>query len=227
MKPCPAESPENDLVKSWWVSYPFIGHNPEVGPMKIHVALALFAIGNCLAADSGEALSEPKTLLKVVTALESSNRDELASKKDEQGISYHLRNAVFLGTVNKGGRTYTIAEAVYVRSSPPGRDTPPPRGHSFIVVFDLKFRICGVGRVSGGGYCMRGEKLYAGAYDQKKEPCADFGSTKAVTRHSGYPEIGLDYPFPDRISEEDWQSGAFLKNLSDEDKKSGRYPKQE
>jgi hypothetical protein len=74
---------------------------------------------------------------------------------------------------------------------------------------------------------MRGEMLYAGAYDQNKKPCADFGSTRALTRHGGYPEIGLDYPFPDRISEEDWQSGAFLKNLSDADKRSKLYPKQE
>lgn len=195
--------------------------------MKIHVVLALFAIGTSMAADSGEALCEPKTLLKIVTALESSNRDVLVSKKDEQGTSYHLRSAIFLGTVNRDGRTYTIAKADYIRSSPPGRDTPPPRGHCFIVVFDPQFHICGAGRVSQGEYSMRGEKLYTGAFDLNKEPCADFGSTRAQIRHGGYPEISLDYPFPDRISEEDWQSGAFLKNLSEEDKKSGIFPKQE
>lgn len=194
--------------------------------MKIQVFFAIATIGTCIAADSGEALSEPKTLLRIVTAIESSNLDELTSKKDEQGTSYHLRRAVYLGTVNRGGQTYTIAHAVYVRSSPPGRDTPPPRGHDFIIVFDPKFTICGVGRTSYGEYYMKGEKLYPGPYDEKNEPCADFGSKRALTRHSGYTEIGLAYPFPDRISEDDWQSGAFLKNLSEEDKKSGLYPQE-
>jgi hypothetical protein len=194
--------------------------------MKTLTVLVLLAIGVCMAADSGEALSEPKTFLKIVTAIESSNIDVLTSKKDEQGTTYHLRRAEFLGTVNRADKTYTIAHAVFVRSSPPGRETPPARGHDFIVVFDPDFRICGVGRTTFGQYYMKGENLYFGAYDDKNEPCADFGCTRALTRKSGFTEIGLDYPFPDKISEEDWQSGAFLKNLSEEDKKSGLYPKQ-
>jgi hypothetical protein len=92
-------------------------------------------------------------------------------------------------------------------------------------VLDAKFNICGVGNTTFGEYYMKGERLYFGAYDEKKEPCADFGSTAAATRYGGYTEIGLDYPFPDRISEEDWESGRFLKTLSEEDNKSGLYPK--
>ncbi len=179
-----------------------------------------------MAADSGDALAEPQTFLKIVTAIESSNIDCLTSMKDERGTSYHLRRTEFLGTVNRADKTYTIAHAVFVRSSPPGRDTPPARGHDFIVVFGPDFKICGVGRTSCGDYYMKGEKLYFGAYDEKNEPCADFGCTRAFTRYRGFHEIGLEYPFPDKISEEDWQSGAFLKSLSEEDKKSGLYPKQ-
>ncbi|MCE9519856.1 MAG: hypothetical protein K8R87_09930 [Verrucomicrobia bacterium] len=194
--------------------------------MKILLAITLFAGATCFAADSGDALSEPKTFLKIVTAIESSKISELTSSKDEHGTSYHLRRAEFLGTVRRDGRTYTIAHAVFIRSSPLGQDTPPPRGHDFIVVLDPKFNICGVGRTTFGEYYMKGERLYFGAYDDNNKPCADFGSTAAFTRYRGYIEIGLEYPFPDRISEENWQTGAFLKSLSVEDKKSGLYPKQ-
>jgi hypothetical protein len=194
--------------------------------MKMLIALILFSMGTGFAADSGEALADPKTLLKVITAIESSKIDELTSQIDEQGTSYHLKKVSFLGTVNRSGKIYTIAHATYVRSSPPGRETPPARGHDFIVVFDSHFKICGVGRTTFGEYYMQGETLYHGTYDEKNEPCADFGSTEALIRYRGFINIGLDYPFPDRISEEDWQSGAFLKSLSEEDKNPGLYPKQ-
>jgi hypothetical protein len=59
--------------------------------------ISLFASALCSAADSGEALGEPKTLQKAVVAMESSRINELSSSKDEQGTSYHLRRVVFLG----------------------------------------------------------------------------------------------------------------------------------
>jgi hypothetical protein len=77
------------------------------------------------------------------------------------------------------------------------------------------------GRTAFGEYHMRGEQLYLG---DSSEPCADFASTDAIIRHGGYMEIGLPYPFQDRISDADWESGAFLKTLSERDKKSGLYP---
>lgn len=193
--------------------------------MKRAIAAIFLSIGTGFAADSGEALAEPQTLLKVISAIESSKIDVLTSKKDAQGTSYHLQRVKFLGTVTRSAQTYTIAHATYVRSSPPGRDTPPARGHDFIVVLDHNFIICQIGRTSFGEYYMKGEKLYLGAYNDKNEPCADFGCTNALTRYRGFQAIGLDYPFPGRISEDDWHSGAFLKELSDEDKQSGLYPK--
>jgi hypothetical protein len=71
--------------------------------MKFTSAVALLLSLSGFAADSGEALAEPKTLVKVISAVESSGNDELTSKKDEQGTSYHLRRANFLGTVTRGG----------------------------------------------------------------------------------------------------------------------------
>jgi len=174
--------------------------------MKSSIAVALLLSLSVFAADSGEALAEPKTLVKVISAIESSGIDELTSKKDEQGTSYHLRRAILLGTVTRAGLTYTIAHAVFVRSSPPGRETPPPRGHDFIVVLDANYRILAHGRTGFGEYRMRGDRLY---YDGIPDPCADFGTTSPGVRHGGYPEIGLPYPFPDRISDADWESGAF------------------
>lgn len=171
------------------------------------ILIALFAIGGyCAAADSGDALEEPQTLLKVVTAVEKSGIDELTSKKDEQGTSYHMRRIDLVGTITRDKRVYSIAHAVFVRSSPPGRDTPPARGHDFIIALDDGFKIVGVGRTGFGSYRMQGDKLYFG---ENKEPCADFGSTDPAIRHGGYFEIGLPYPFPDRISDEEWDSGSF------------------
>ena len=176
--------------------------------MKFSIVAFLLLSTAGFAADSGEALAEPKALLKVISAIESSSIDQLTSKKDEQGTSYHLRRAVLLGTVSRGGQTYTIAHAVFVRSSPPGRETPPPRGHDFILVLDSSFRILAHGRTTFGEYHMRGDRLYFG---DSAEPCADFASTDPRIRHSGYIDIGLSYPFPDRISEADWESRAFQK----------------
>ncbi len=175
--------------------------------MKFNIAVAFLLSLSGFAADSGEALAEPKTLVKVISAIESSGIDELTSKEDEQGTSYHLRRANLLGTVTRGGLTYTIAHAVFVRSSPPGRETPPPRGHDFVVVLDSSFRILAHGRTTFGEYHMRGDRLYFGS---STESCADFATTQPSIRHLGYHEIGLPYPFPDRISDADWESGAFL-----------------
>jgi hypothetical protein len=53
---------------------------------------------------------------------------------------------------------------------------------------------------------MQGDKLYFG---ENKEPSADFTSTEPAIRHGGYVKVGLPYPFPDRISDEEWDSGSF------------------
>jgi len=174
--------------------------------MKTIISLICFCVVTGYAADSGEALSEPQTLLKVITAIESSKIDELTSKKDEQGTSYHLRRANFLGTVTRDGQIYTIAHASYVRSSPPGRDTPPPRGHDFIVILDPRFRIVTHGRTGIGEYHMQGDVLKFG-----DTVVADFGSSEPAIRYHGWllDSTFLPYPFSDKISEADWQSGGF------------------
>ena len=165
-------------------------------------------------ADARYPQDEPKILLKIVTALENSGIEELDSNKtpgEGENTTYHLCSADFLGVVERNGGKFTIALAFYRRSSPPDGETPPARGHSFIVVLDKDWKVVGHGRpdVDGGIY-MLGDKLYSkkrGELEGKE--VADFASTSPQIRHGGYYLLNLEYPFPDRISDEDWDAGNF------------------
>ena len=167
-------------------------------------AVALHAGG------SEEPAHEPKVMLRMIESIENSKIDELTSKASDGGTTYHMRGFCYLGTVSRDKLTYTIAHAVFVRSRSPGTDTPPARGHDFIIVFDESFRIVAHGRTSFGTYRMAGDILMFG-----ESVVADFASTEPVTRHGGYIEIGLPYPFADRISDEEWDKGTFQKQHDD------------
>ena len=145
-------------------------------------------------------------MLKMIESIEASKIDVLTSKNGDSGTTYHMRGIQFLGTVSRDKQNYTVAHAVFVRSSSPGQATPPARGHDFIIVFDSAFRIAAYGRTDFGNYRMIGDRLMYG-----ENVVADFASTEPVTRHSGYFEIGLPYPFADRIPDEEWDKGTFKK----------------
>ena len=172
------------------------------------IAIALLAVATVHAADSGEPAAEPKVLLKIVQAIEASKVDELTSKAGDGGTSYHLREVRYLGTVSRDAQRFTIAQATFVRSSIPGKDTPPPRGHDFILILDSTFKIVSHARCEFGPYHMRGDRLMLG-----DTVAADFQTTDERIRHGGFLMGGgfLPYPFADRISDADWDSGAFRK----------------
>ena len=107
----------------------------------------------------------------------------------------------------RDAQRFTIAQATYVRSSSPGSETPPPRGHDFILILDSKFKIVSHARCGFERYRMSGDRLMLGDAE-----LADFQTTDERIRHGGFLLDGvLRYPFADRISDADWDSGAFKK----------------
>ncbi|QJE97733.1 hypothetical protein [Luteolibacter luteus] len=164
----------------------------------------------CMAGEPGDYQTEPKVLLKIVSALENSGIDRLTSRKPQgENNTYHLGSAKFLGTVTRAGKNYTIAYALFLRSSPPDQLTPPARGHHFIVVLDSDWRVSGFGNVEMGEYQMSGAKLFVrDGWDADARILADFASTEPAIRHAGYPLLNMDYPFLDRISRKDGETEA-------------------
>jgi hypothetical protein len=181
--------------------------------MKLLCLLALLALPMTSAGGQfGDYQEEPKILLKIVSALEKSGFEELTSRKPEgENYSYHLGAAKFLGTVERSGKSYVIAYAFFLRSSPQGRGTPPARGHHFIVVLDPEWKIVGHGRVDMGEYYLLGTELHylESKAGEEGQVIADFGSTKASVRNGGYSLLNMPYPFPDRISDADYEAGKF------------------
>jgi len=177
-----------------------------------HFILALFAVGSmAFAGSSADATAHPDIIAKLVQGLANSKIDELTSKtyrEVDSEYSYHLKAIDYLGTVQRDGRRYTIAAAKFIRSRAKGSEYPPARGHSFLVVFDDVFGIATHGRMEFGDYHMDGDVLKAG-----EEVIADFGSTEPAIRWHGWmlDSAFMPYPFADRISDADWESGAFRK----------------
>lgn len=155
---------------------------------------------------------QPKVLLKVVGALESSGVDELTSDEHlEAGVrtTYHLKEARYLGTLSWKDETVVLVTAFYIRSRNPGSDVPPARGHFFLVCLDAAAsKVVAYTRLELADYHLDGEIIKLG-----NQAVCDFGNHDDLTRYRGYLIGGalLPYPFKDRISEADWESGAFKK----------------
>lgn len=147
----------------------------------------------------------------MVQGLAASKIDELTSKTYEhegREYSYHLKTIDYLGTVERDGCRYTIASAKFIRSSAKGSEYPPARGHGFLLLFDDAFKVATHGRLDFGDYHMEGHVLKSG-----QAVIADFGSSEPVIRYRGWllDTSFMAYPFADKISEADWESGAFRK----------------
>jgi hypothetical protein len=179
--------------------------------MRYLVPILLVASSLAFSGASGDATDTPDVVAKMVQGLAASKIDHLTSKTYKDGdreFSYHLKTIDYLGTVQRDGRRYTIAAAKFLRSSAKGSEYPPARGHGFLIVFDQTFGIATHGRMDFGDYHMDGHVLKTG-----ETVVADFGSTDPTIRYHGWllDSAFMPYPFADRISEADWQSGAFHK----------------
>lgn len=162
-----------------------------------------------------EPLAEPKAILRMVEALEKSHEDCLSSNPSSDGgtDTYHLSSIKLLGTVSKGNEVFYLAEAFYIRSRNAGSDTPPARGHSFLVVFRRDFTIASFCRDFAGGCRLEDNVLMRG-----DEILVDFGKNDYAARHHGYGAIQLPYFFSDRITDEQWADDDFPKKDQMKDK---------
>lgn len=175
--------------------------------MRLLITLLLVSCSIAVAGSAGEATDTPDVIAKVVDGLAKSKIAELTSRTSEGGtFSYHLKTIDYLGTVQRDGRRYTVALAQFLRSSGKGSEYPPARGHGFLVLFDDTFRVVTYGRMDFEICHMEGDVLKSG-----DKAIVDFGATDPATRYHGWllESAFMPYPFSDRISEADWQSGKF------------------
>lgn len=167
--------------------------------------------------NAGAMLDDPTVYFKIVKAIQDSKIEVLKPKVTEN-TSYHLKSVAYLGYVASFGKRYYIAEAFFLRSSPKGRETPPPRGHQVLLILDAKCRIVSHGWDGETDLYLNGTVLESG-----RKPVLDFADTDIRVRHSGWNWGGshLPYPFEDKISDEDWESGGF----QEKDKKRAEQKK--
>lgn len=176
------------------------------------LALLIFIISlPSFGQDSGVAQKDPKIFFKIVAALDKSKSPELRTKKEDDGTTYHLRAVHYLGQLARDGKTYLVAQASFVRSSPPGQDIPPPRGHSFVVLLDESFQIIAQGRSDHSLLHMIGSKLM-----EVDTELADFASREPSVRFRGFVQINMPYPFSDRITEDEWNSKSPMLPMIDD-----------
>lgn len=154
------------------------------------------------AESAGAATSTPKLLMRMVNALENSKIERLRSCLSDQGnTSYHMTKIAYLGMVPRDGNTYPLAKATFLRSSPKGRDTPPARGHTFLILFGSDFSIASHAQTIDDDYHVEKNLLKVG-----QQVIADFNSRDPRIRYRGWL-VGsgfLAYPFSDKISESEW-----------------------
>ncbi|MCW1886231.1 hypothetical protein OKA04_15950 [Luteolibacter flavescens] len=143
----------------------------------------------------------------MIEGMEKSGEEQFISRKPPgENDTYHLRAIEYLGYVERGKERFFIASAGFIRSSPFGRDTPPARGHSFMIVFRPDFTIAASSRVDISGCRMDGNRLIKG-----DEVVEDFDSRDIRVRHGGYAMLGgLPYFFSDKISDDQWQDDEFI-----------------
>jgi hypothetical protein len=156
-----------------------------------HFVLALILLClPCLAEDFKVSQLDPLAFFKIVSSIEQSNVPELRAHKNDDGSSYHLRGLCYLGQLHRDGQVYSVAQVHFLRSSPPGRDLPPPREHSFIILLDGHFRIVAYGESDYGILHMAGSKVMAG-----ENEVADFASQDENVKLNGFGQLRMPYPF--------------------------------
>ena len=107
------------------------------------IILSLIMVCQDLAADA-LTYKEPRkdqsnVLLVALTKLQALKLSRLHSRLSDSETTYYLRDASFLGRTDTVQGFKNIIRVTFIRSSPYSEErgfTPPPRGHSFVVIFD-------------------------------------------------------------------------------------------
>lgn len=107
------------------------------------IILCLFMPLQFLAADA-LTFKEPRkdqtnVLIVALTKLQARELPQLQSRLSDPDTTYYLRDASFLGRTDTVRGFKNFVCATFIRSSPYSEErriTPPPRGHSYVVIFD-------------------------------------------------------------------------------------------
>lgn len=82
---------------------------------------------------------QSNVLLVALTKLQEHKLPGLHSHLSDPETAYYLRDASFLGRTDTVRGLKNLIRVTFIRSSPYSEErghTPPPRGHSFVVIFD-------------------------------------------------------------------------------------------
>ena len=83
----------------------------------------------------------PDILARVISAAERNGTPLRSIATKDEPTVYYLRSAEYIGQVEAPFGSVHIARLFYIRSGVRGQQTPPPRGHTFIVFLDWTFTI--------------------------------------------------------------------------------------
>lgn len=107
------------------------------------ISICLFSLCQQTRADA-VSYNEPhrnqtSVLLRALTTLQASKSyPQLNSHFSEPETAYYLRDASFLGRTKSARGFKNLIRVTFIRSSPYSEQralTPPPRGHSFVIIF--------------------------------------------------------------------------------------------
>lgn len=104
----------------------------------------------------------PDILTRLIAGAECSGHPLQSHVNEGESTVYFLRRAEYIGECPAPFGTVHIARLFYIRSGTRAHPAPPPRGHSFVVFYDSKFRVRGHWRDPGGPYRISGTKLLEG-----------------------------------------------------------------
>jgi hypothetical protein len=156
-----------------------------------------------LAAFGGEpgAFVEQSNLVgKITEALVASKLDHLTPHTlldGDRQFSYHLKSVSYLGTIERGSEKFTLATALFLRSSAQGSEYPPARGHGYLLCLSPELRL-----ISHCQLDLPEVQLVGTALRRQQETIGDFAATSEATRRRGFLIDGHDflpYPFSDKL----------------------------
>lgn len=115
----------------------------------------------------------PDVLTRILAGAESSGEPLQSKATTGEATVYYLRSAEYIGECVAPFGTVHIAQLFFIRSGVRGQQTPPPRGHTFLVFYDADFKVRGYWRDPGGPFTVDGSKLIEGdkeLFDYAKLP---------------------------------------------------------
>jgi hypothetical protein len=101
----------------------------------------------------------PDILGRIIDGAERSGNPLQSKVTKGESTVYYLRRAEYIGACDAPFDTVHVAQLFYIRSGVRGQQTPPPRGHAFLVFYDSEFRVRGCWRDEGYAYRIEGSKL--------------------------------------------------------------------